>query len=59
MVKNPPAMQKTQVQSLSWEVLLEKEMATHLSSFLENSMNRGAWRAIVHGVARSQTLLNN
>ena len=24
-------------------------------SCLENSMDRGAWRAIVHGVAKSQT----
>jgi len=24
-------------------------------SFLENSMDRGAWQAIVHGVARSGT----
>ena len=31
MVKNPPAMQETQVQSLGWEDLLEKEMATHSS----------------------------
>ena len=29
MVKNPPAMQKTWVQSLGWEDPLEKEMATH------------------------------
>ena len=29
MVKNPPAMQKTQVQSLCWEDPLEKGMATH------------------------------
>ena len=32
MVKNPPAMQKTQetwVQSLGWEDPPEKEMATH------------------------------
>ena len=29
MVKNPPGMQETQVQSLSWEDSLEKEMATH------------------------------
>ena len=28
-VKNPPAMQKTQVQSLGQEDPLEKEMATH------------------------------
>ena len=31
MVKSLPAMQKTQVQSLGWEDLLEKEMATHSS----------------------------
>ena len=30
-VKNPPAMQETQVQSLSQEDALEKEMATHFS----------------------------
>ena len=29
MVKNLPAIQETQVQSLSWEDPLEKEMATH------------------------------
>ena len=29
MMKNMPAMQETQVQSLSWEDLLEKGMATH------------------------------
>ena len=28
-VKNLPAMQETQVQSLGWEDPLEKEMATH------------------------------
>ena len=27
-------------------------------SHLENSMDRGAWRAIVHEVAQSQTRLN-
>ena len=31
MVKNPPAMQKTQVQSLGYEDHLEKGMATHSS----------------------------
>ena len=31
MVKNRPAMQKTQVQALRWEDLLEKGMATHTS----------------------------
>ena len=33
LVKNPPAIQETRVQSLGQEHLLEKEMATH-SSFL-------------------------
>ena len=31
MVKNPPAIQETQVQSLGWEDTLEKEMAPHYS----------------------------
>ena len=31
MVKNLPAMQETQVQSLGWENPLEKGMATHSS----------------------------
>ena len=31
MVKNIPAMQETQVQSLGWEDLLEKGMATYSS----------------------------
>ena len=33
MVKNLPAMQKTQVQSLSWENPLEKGIATHSNIF--------------------------
>ena len=31
VVKNPPAMQETRVQSLGQEDPLEKEMATHFS----------------------------
>ena len=31
MVKNPPAMQETWVQSLGWEDALEEETATHSS----------------------------
>ena len=31
MVKNPPAKQEMQVQSLGWEDPLKKEMATHSS----------------------------
>ena len=33
IVKNMPVMQETQVRSLGWEDLLEKEMATHSSGF--------------------------
>ena len=32
MIKNLPAMQETQVQSLDWEDPLEKEMTTHASN---------------------------
>ena len=43
MVKRQPTMQETQVQSLGWEALLEKEMATHSSTLaLENPMDGGA-----------------
>ena len=34
-VKNPPAMQETQVQWLCWEDPLEKRMATHFSIFAQ------------------------
>ena len=50
MIKNLPAMWETWVRSLGWEDPLEKGMATHSSySCLENSMDRGAWWATVHG----------
>ena len=45
-------MQEMQVQSLGWEDLLEKEMAIHSHSCLGNPMDRGAWRATVHGVTK-------
>ena len=61
LVKNLPAMQETQVQSLGQEDPLEKEMATHSSilAWRINPMDRGAWRATVHGVTKSQTRLSN
>ena len=50
MVKNLPAMWDTWVQSLGRDDPLEKGMSPHSSSFcLENSMDRGAWWATVHG----------
>ena len=41
--------QETQVPSLGCKDSLELEMATHS----RNSMDRGAWWATVHGVAKS------
>ena len=55
-VKNQPAMQETWVLSLGWENPLEESMATHPSVLAWRiPMDRGAWRAAVHGVAKSQT----
>ena len=52
--------QETWVQSLGWKDPLEKEIATHPSiSCLENSMDKGAWWATVHGVAKSWTQLSD
>ena len=59
-VKRLPAIQETQVQSLGWEDPLEKEMTIHSSVLAWKSpMKGGAWRAPVHGVAKSQTRLSN
>ena len=56
VVKNPPAMQETQVQSLGQEDPLEEENGNPLLySGLENPMDRAAWQASVHGVAKSLT----
>ena len=50
MVKNPPAMQETWVRSLGQEEPLEEGMATHSSILAWRiPMDRGAWRATVHG----------
>ena len=58
MVKNLPAMQETWLQSQGWEDPLEESMATHSSILAWRiPMDREAWRAIVHRVAKSQTQL--
>ena len=59
MVKNLPVIQEIWFLSLGWEDPLEKGMATH-SSILAGRipMDRGAWQAMVHGVAKSQTWLS-
>ena len=53
IVKNLPAIQETQVQSLDREDPLEKGMVTHSSILAENSMDGGGWRATVHRTAKS------
>ena len=54
MVKNLPVMKETWAQSLGWEDPLEEGMATH-SRILAWTipLDRGAWRATVHGVTES------
>ena len=59
-VKNLPAMRETWVQFLGWEDPLEEGMAIH--SYIlawEIPMDRGAWRATDHGVAKSRTQLSD
>ena len=55
-------MQETQdmrVQSFSWEDPLEEEMATHSSVLAcENPVDKAAWQATVHKVAKSRTRLS-
>ena len=59
MVKNLPAMQDTWVLSLGWKDPLGKGIATHSSILAWRiPMGRGAWRATVHGIAKSWTQLN-
>ena len=60
MVKNPPAMQEIWARFLGWEEPLEEGMATYSSILAWRiPMDRGAWRAKVHGVAKSWTQLSD
>ena len=56
MVKKLPEMQETQGRSLVWDDPLGGGHGNPLPySCLENPMDRGAWRATIHRVAKSQT----
>ena len=56
MVKNLPAMQETQVQSLGQEDPLEKENATPSSTLAQkNSMDGGESWATVHEITKTWT----
>ena len=53
MVKNPPAMQETQIQFLGSGRSPGEGNGNPLQySCLENSTDRGAWRVTVHGVIK-------
>ena len=68
MVKNLRAMPETQARFLGWEdslkrgwlptPVLEYWLPTGVFSCLENPIDRGAWQATVHEVAKSQTRLS-
>ena len=54
--KESPIVQETQVQSLGQDDSPGEGNGYPLQdSYLENSMDRGAWRAVVHGVTENQT----
>ena len=58
--KESSSVQETRVQSLGQEDPLEKGMATQSSILAwRNPLDRGAWRATVHGVAKSWTRLSD
>ena len=53
-VKNLPAVWENWVRYLGWEDPSEEGMATHSNILTWRiSMDRGAWRATVHGVAKN------
>ena len=60
MVKNLPAMQETRIRSLGLGRSPGEGDGNPLQySCLENPMDRGAWKATVHGVAKSWTRLRD
>ena len=60
IVKNLPAMWETWAQSLGWEDPLEEGLVNHSSILAWRIlMDRGAWWATVHGVAKNWTLLSD
>ena len=60
MVKKLPVMQETQVRSLGQEDSPGEGNDCPLqNSCVGNSVDRGAWRAAVQGVAKSETQLSN
>ena len=60
MVKNLPAMQETQLQSLGWEETMKKGMATcsNLLAWRIPWIEEPGW-AIVHGIAKNWIQLSD
>ena len=59
MAKNLPTVQETQVQSPWGKFPGEGNGSPLQYSYLENSMDIGAWQAIAHGVTESQARLTD
>ena len=55
MVKNLPAMEETQVGSMIRNLPWRRNGCPFQFSFLENSIDRGAWQATAHRFTKSQT----
>ena len=60
LVKNLPATQESQVQSLGREDPLEEGMTTHSSILAwRTPRDRGAWWVTAHGITKIQTGLRD
>ena len=60
LVKKPPAMQETLIRFLGWEDPLEEGISTQSSILAWRiPMDREAWGATVHGVAKSGTRVSD
>ena len=59
MVKNLPAMQETQVQSVGQEDPWRREWLPTPVFLHGESHGQRSWRATAHGVTKSQTQLSN
>jgi len=57
MVRNPPAMQETWFDPWIWKISWRRKWNPLQYSCLENPRDRGAWWAVLCGVAQSRTRL--
>ena len=58
MVRKLPTIRETSVQSLGWEDSPGERHGNSLQYYcLENSIDRGAWQATVHGVTKELDMI--